>query len=102
MSDTKTVRLSQPIPYGGERLLEEITLRRPTAGDLRGIRLARIEEVDVDTVLTITPRIATTPVTAAQLAQLDPADLVTLAAEIVSFFAPSRTDSQTTPAAPGA
>lgn len=101
MSDIKTVRLSQPICYGDDRL-EEISLRRPTAGDLRGIRLARIEEVDVDTVLTITPRIATTPVTAAQLSQLDPADLVTVATEIVGFFAPSRTDYQTTPVAPGA
>lgn len=108
MSETSTsVTLGTPIPYGQDKTLAEITLRRPKAGDLRGIKLARLEEVDIDTITTLVPRIAITPVSPAQLAELDPADLVELAAAVVGFFAPApatapASPSPTTPAKPGA
>lgn len=103
MSET-TVTLGTPIAYG-DKTLSEIRLRRPKGGDLRGIKLSRLEEVDVDTILTLVPRIAITPVSPAQLAELDPADLVELAAAVVGFFAPATapaSPSPTTPAKPGA
>jgi hypothetical protein len=102
--NSTTVTLGTPIPYG-DKTLAEITLRRPKAGDLRGIKLARLEEVDIDTITTLVPRIAITPVSPAQLAELDPADLVELAAAVVGFFAPATapaSPSPTTPAKRGA
>jgi len=99
----KTFALTTPIPYG-DKTLDALTLRAPCAGDLRGIRLSRLEEVDTDTVLSLVPRIATPHVVAAQLDALSPHDTLRLAAEVVGFFAPPadpNTPSPTMPATPG-
>lgn len=82
----KTIALKHPIPYG-EKALEELTLRKPMAGDLRGVKLRGIHDMDVDTVLTVTTKITTTPVTIGQLAALDPADLLALTEAVSDFFA---------------
>lgn len=96
-----------PIPYG-DKSLSEITLRRPMAGDLRGVKLIRLHEMDVDALNAIVPRIANPPVTPGQLAHMDAHDTVRLMEAVTDFFnsAPgARTEapsSPTTPSAPGA
>lgn len=84
---SRTVTLTTPIPYG-DKTLDTLTMRRPNAGDLRGLKLSRLEEVDTDTVLTLVPRIASPHVVAAQLDALTPYDTLMLATEVVGFFAP--------------
>jgi|GEM_PF-1560437 len=117
MDDTRTVTLTRPIPLGETKTLDRLRLRAPKAGDLRGLKLARLEEAEVDAVLTIVPRISLDAVAAVHLAELHPADLLTLTAEVLGFFAPpgvetagatagatadATTGSPTTPAPPGA
>lgn len=90
------ITLSKPIPYG-DTLLSEITLREPTAGDLRGIDLASINRVDVDTTLKLVARLSVTHVVEAQLSALHPYDLGRLSGAVVGFFAEPEAPSPTTP-----
>ncbi|WP_142847075.1 phage tail assembly protein [Telmatospirillum sp. J64-1] len=83
--NTKPFTFSNPIPYG-DKDLTEITLRRPMAGDLRGIKLRGLHDMEVDTLLAIVPRIATPQITAGQLAAMDAADTLRLIEEVSGFF----------------
>jgi len=94
---TKTVKLCFPIPYGKDKTLEELTLRKPTAGELRGTKLARISEIDIDEFLKVLPRIAQPAVTEGQLVMLDPSDLMELANEFADFFTRPTTGGASTP-----
>lgn len=96
----KTFKFDRPIPYGNTEL-SEITLRRPVAGDLRGVRLRGLHEMEVDTLTTIVPRISTPVVTAGQLAAMDPYDTIRLMEEVTDFFNTSPTASQKTSSPPG-
>lgn len=91
----KTVSFDKPIPYG-DKELSEITLRRPMAGDLRGVKLRGLHDMDVDTLFAIVPRISSPPVTMGQLAALDPYDTVRLMESVTDFFNTSPTASLTT------
>jgi hypothetical protein len=97
----KTFTFEQPIPYG-DKQLSEITLRRPQAGDLRGVKLMGLHQMEVDTFTTLVPRISTPAVTAGQLAAMDPYDTVRLMEVVTDFFNTSPNLSQTTPSEPGA
>ncbi|MBB4268110.1 phage tail assembly protein [Roseospira visakhapatnamensis] len=105
MSDFTTVKLTHPIPFGTDKTLDTLRLRAPKAGDLRGLKLARLEDAEVDAVLSIVPRISLDAVAAVHLAELHPSDLLTLTAEVLGFFAPpspaAEGVSPTTPAPPG-
>jgi len=104
MPDIRTVTLARPIPYGEGQTLDTLRLRQPCAGDLRGLKLTRLEEAEVDSILTIIPRISVDAVSPAQLAALHPVDLLALTAEVLGFFGPAEagTASPATPAPLGA
>lgn len=103
----KDVILSKPLTWGG-RTIETVTMRRPMSGDLRGIKIAGISEMDVNTILALVPRISMVPMPAQVVNDIDPADVVALGEAISGFFTPekrvetdSSTQSQTTPPSPG-
>lgn len=82
------VPLDQPITRG-EQTITHVQLRRPLAGELRGINLAAlIRELDYGSLEKLLPRISTPTLTTADVAGLDPADLAALATEVVLFFVP--------------
>jgi hypothetical protein len=82
---TKTVALGTPLTFG-DQTISELTLRRPNAGDLRGIKLTNVQEMEVSTLLALLPRISLTPVAKDTLNGLDPADVVALYACLADFF----------------
>ncbi|MGB0694009.1 MAG: phage tail assembly protein [Rhodospirillaceae bacterium] len=82
---TETVTFATPIPYG-EETLSEISLRKPTAGDLRGLKLMSVLELETNSLLTLVPRLATPAVTSGQLQALSPGDLIKMAGVIGGFF----------------
>lgn len=81
-----TVTLETPITRG-EQTIEQITLRKPKTGELRGIALADLLRLDVTALQTLLPRISVPTLTTADIANLDPADCLALGAEVVGFFA---------------
>lgn len=84
------IKLIKPLTFG-ETTIPELVLRRPTAGDLRGIKMQAIGELEVDTILKMAQRLSTTPLAPTTLDDLDPADLLVLGAEIAGFFSASPT-----------
>lgn len=82
-----TVVLDVPIKRSNGQDIAEVSLRRPDAGSLRGVSLLDLAHLDVNALQKILPRIATPTITAADVRQLDPADLFALGAEVASFLA---------------
>lgn len=96
---TKPVTLSKPLAYG-DSTLKELAFRRPMAGDLRGLKLGGLADMDVDLVLKLAARTSIQTVTEAQLHTLDPADFLKVTNEVVGFFGDAA-PSPTTPDGPG-
>jgi len=83
--------LTDPIPLEtpivrGEQTLDALQLRRPDAGELRGLSLARLANGDVTETLQLLPRITMPPITAIEAGKLDPADLYELTDKVTDFF----------------
>jgi len=82
-----TIVLETPIRRG-DQVITSLTLRKPDAGTLRGIKLADLLQMDVGSLTTLLPRISSPTLTAADAAKLDPVDLVSVATEVGNFFLP--------------
>lgn len=79
------IELDAPISRG-DQLITTLQLRRPNAGELRGIKLADLLQMDVSALALLLPRISSPALTAADVGKLDPADLVSIATEVGGFF----------------
>lgn len=77
--------LDQPLQRG-EELIKEISIRKPMAGDLRGISLSFLIQMDVDALKKVLPRISTPTLTEADVLKMDPADLMEAAIKISGFL----------------
>lgn len=83
--NTATVQLETPI-VRGEQTITSVTLRKPVAGELRGLKLFDLVQMDVTALITVLPRISTPALTSNDVAFLDTADLMELGAEVAGFF----------------
>jgi hypothetical protein len=96
VSDKKAIsdpiELEEPIVRGAgsdnEKTIGSLQLRRPNSGELRGLNLHDLLKLDVNTVQELLPRITVPTITMAEAQRLDPADLVSISAEIAGFFVP--------------
>lgn len=80
------IPLEKPI-VRGEQTITHVQLRRPVAGELRGVNIAAlIRELDYGALETLLPRITTPTLTKADVSQLDPVDLTALGGEVILFF----------------
>jgi hypothetical protein len=84
--DQTTVPLSKPIKRGDQEIAE-ITLRKPAAGELRGLKLMDVINMDVASLSVLLPRIATPTLTRADVEALALPDLLDIGVEVTNFFA---------------
>lgn len=87
-SDTtrfETITLSEPIQRG-EQIIDKITLRKPRAGELRGLNLQQLIAVDVAAILQLLPRISDPVLVESECNGLDPSDLTEIGGAIRGFF----------------
>ncbi|WMN19819.1 phage tail assembly protein [Pseudomonas piscis] len=84
-AENNTVVLDTPISRG-KTTIEMITLRKPQAGELRGVHLVELLNMDVATLIKILPRISIPGITAPEAAAMDPADLLACGSRISSFL----------------
>jgi hypothetical protein len=92
MSDQQTsaaVILDYPLRRG-EGHIETVSLRRPLSGELRGLSLTGVLQMDVDALTKLLPRITIPPLTEADVRSLDPSDLVQLGTATAGFFVARR------------
>ena len=81
----EVVTLDCPIKRG-ETEITQVTLCKPLAGQLRGVKLAELLNLDVGSVQLVLPRISTPSLLPHEIAQLDPADLAELGVKVAAFF----------------
>lgn len=82
----EVVTLDFPIKRGDTEV-KEITLRKPLTGQLRGIKLGELLNLDVASVQMLLPRISTPTLLPHEVAQIDPADIAELSIKVATFFA---------------
>lgn len=81
----ETVTLVEPITRGDTKI-EQLTLRKPKAGELRGLSLSDVIGTDISALLRLLPRISEPPLTDDECANLDPADLTEMGGTVRGFF----------------
>ncbi|WJS97853.1 phage tail assembly protein [Novosphingobium humi] len=81
-----TVKLVSPIERANGEPITEITLVKPNAGSLRGLKVPDLVSGDVSTVLTLIPRISQPVVSAHDAEKLETEDLGEIAGAIFGFF----------------
>lgn len=84
---SRQITLDTPITRG-EQKIEKITLRKPTAGELRGVKLFDLMQMDVVALTAVIPRITDPTLTDHDVRSMDPADLMQCGIEVAGFLAP--------------
>lgn len=79
------ITLDVPIKRG-ETEIKELTLRKPCSGELRGLSLLDLMQMDVNAVHKILPRITVPPLVAHEVNQMDIADVTQCSVGIASFL----------------
>lgn len=87
MTTENSVTLDTPIRRG-ESEITAIELRKPASGELRGLSLTDLLQMDVNALHRVLPRISMPSITEAEAASLDPADLLQLGAKVAGFLLP--------------
>lgn len=85
LADDNTVILDTPIRRG-TTTIDSITLRKPNSGELRGVSLSDLLQIDVDSLVKVVPRISNPTLTAVEVTSMDPADLFALGAKVSGFL----------------
>lgn len=81
----ETITLSEPISRG-ETEIKEFILRKPKAGELRGLTLTDLLTADIACIIKVVPRISMPSLTDAEAANLEPEDLAQCGGAIRGFF----------------
>ena len=82
-----TITLDAPVQRG-TTIIEKVVVRKPNSGALRGTRLQALMDMDVESMMTVLPRVTTPSLTRAEVMLMEPGDLLQLSIEVVSFLLP--------------
>ena len=82
---TATVELDHPIKRG-DKEIKTIELRKPRAGEMRGLSLTDVLQMEYNALNRLLPRITQPTLTEAEIMNLDPADLLQIGTEVTSFL----------------
>lgn len=98
MSETSsnTITLETPIQRG-EQTITSITLRKPASGELRGLALSELLQLDVSALQKVLPRISSPTLTEQDVGRLDPADLVQMGSKVAGFLLPKSAQADLSP-----
>lgn len=83
--DPNTITLETPIPRG-DKCIAAVTLRKPKAGELRGLSLTELLQMQVDALSMLLPRITQPPLLKPDMAHIDPADMVAMGSVVARFL----------------
>lgn len=84
-ASTSVIALNAPI-LRGDTTIDQITLRKPKAGELRGLTLQDLIGTDISTILKLIPRVSEPPLNDEECQKLDLADLSEIGGTIRGFF----------------
>ncbi|WP_416462770.1 phage tail assembly protein [Sphingomonas sp. VDB2] len=86
-SQMSTVILDAPI-VSGDITISEVKVRKPQAGELRGLSLSALLNLDYAALENLLPRITIPTLTKAQIIVMDPSDFTQLGSEVMDFLLP--------------
>ena len=95
---TKTITLDTPLKRG-DQAITSVTLRKPSSGELRGLNLTDLLQMDVNALKKVLPRITSPILTEQDIDSLDPADLVDLGSSVALFLVKKANQEQPSPSA---
>ncbi|GLO54782.1 hypothetical protein PPUJ20066_08180 [Pseudomonas putida] len=81
----ETIALDTPI-IRGETQIDTLTLRKPMSGELRGVSLVDLANMDVQALRKVLPRISSPSLTDIEIGRMDPADLLQCGVAVGSFL----------------
>lgn len=81
----KTITLSAPVKVDGKEV-SEVSLRCPKTGELRGLMLSSVLQMETSAMLRLLPRITMPPLTESQIADMPPSDFLEMTKAAVLFF----------------
>ena len=87
---TEGIELEVPVKRGSQ-IITHVQLRRPKAGELRGLSVAALLQLDASAVMMLLPRITKPTLLKHEVEDLDPVDLVNLSQGVVDFLVSSKT-----------
>lgn len=82
-----SITLDEPIKRGDQEITE-LTFRKPKSGELRGLSLTDIINLDVNSLQTLLPRITSPAITKQDVEKMDVADLLSAGAKVADFLVP--------------
>lgn len=82
-----TVTLDAPI-VSGDITITQVQVRKPQAGELRGLSLSALLNLDYAALETVLQRITIPTLTKAQIIAMDPSDFTQLGSEVMDFLLP--------------
>ncbi|BCA60231.1 hypothetical protein HMP06_3000 [Sphingomonas sp. HMP6] len=94
----RTVTLDFPLTRGDETVTS-VQVRKPGSGELRGLTLMALSQLDYAALETLLPRITMPMLQKADVARLDPADLMQLGGEVMDFLLPKAAKEAASPQA---
>lgn len=83
--ESRTVVLETPIKHGEQEILT-VLVRKPKGGELRGVSLVNLLNMDYGALEIVLPRITNPALTKQDVIAMDPSDLVQLATEVCGFL----------------
>lgn len=86
-NSNEPITLDTPIQRG-DQTITAITLRKPASGELRGVSLTDLLQLDVNALQKVLPRISSPTLTEQDIGRMDPADLVQLGSKVTGFLLP--------------
>lgn len=84
-ANSQLIELDEPIKRGATEITE-VTLRKPVSGELRGVSLMELAQMDVQALRKVLPRISSPSLTDVEVARMDPADLMQCGVAVASFL----------------
>jgi len=82
----QTITLSTAVEINGKKI-KSITLREPMSGELRGLSMLEVVQLNTDAITTLAPRIS--DLTETHMVNMGASDLLAVGGAIAGFFAPA-------------
>ncbi len=92
-----TITLDVPLDRPGAEPITTVRVRKPNSGELRGLTLMALSQLDYGALETLLPRITSPILHKADIAKLDPADLMQLGGEVMDFLLPKAAKEAVSP-----
>jgi hypothetical protein len=94
----RTITFDTPLVIG-DQTIASVQVRKPASGELRGLTMMALSQLDYGALETLLPRITMPPLEKIDIARLDPSDFMQLGSEVMDFLLPMSARGTASPTA---